>query len=148
LVSPDGRNGDKTRSPLAWNPGKLGTEKRLIAQIGERIMNDVREKGVEEIAEDFQHMAYLALRDEVEKENAICVEALSNMLRRRFKRIVRDCREALAVMSCLRSQFDGWEPTDLTQFLTGLRDAEERLAWLNKILGAPTGPNDGRDHRI
>jgi hypothetical protein len=111
-------------------------------------VNDAREKSAEEIADALQLLDYLALRDEVAQENAICEEVLSRMLRHRFKRIVRDCREALAVMSCLRSQFVRWEPTDLTPFLTALRDAQERLARMNKILGAPDGPNDGRHHRI
>jgi hypothetical protein len=35
-------------------------------------VNQLREKDSEEIADDFQHLAYLALRDEVGKEDALC----------------------------------------------------------------------------
>jgi hypothetical protein len=87
----------------------------------------------EEVAELDQLFAYHALRDEVRKENAMRVEVLDSMLRRRLKRIVRDCRECLAVISCLDSQFD-CEPIDLTPLLTVSRDAEQVLADLNARL--------------
>ena len=77
-------------------------------------MDDAREIDAKEVE---QYLAYYAHRDEMRKEYAMRVEVLDSMLQRRLKRIVRDCRECLAVVSCLDSPFD-CVPIDRTPLLT------------------------------
>jgi hypothetical protein len=97
----------------------------------------------EEVAEVQQYLAHLAVRDEQQWEAAKVKEVLNSMLRRRLKRIVRDCWECLGVIDCWDSPLSvincwdyplNWKPTDLTPFLTASRDAEQVLACLNARL--------------
>jgi hypothetical protein len=69
----------------------------------------------------------------VQKANAMRIELLSSMLRRRFKRIVRDYRECLAVIDSINSEWS-CEPTDLTPLVTVMRDTKQELARLNAML--------------